>query len=114
MRADTASAADLRLLAWLKQHGAEHEKVRPPPPPRPRSLTLLHLMMRPLANTLQIDWPSTATVGGVRGAVAKEAIATNEHIMTIPRVLMMTPLAALESPELGPVFRDHGKIFVGA
>ena len=45
--------------------------------------------------------------------MAKEAIATNEHIMVIPRVLMMTPVAALDSPELGPVFRDHAKIFVG-
>jgi len=49
----------------------------------------------------------------VRGAVAIETIATGEHIMTIPRALMMTPVAALDSPELGPVFRDDAKLFVG-
>ena len=66
------------LLAWLRSNGASIDKI---------------------------EWPSYRTVGGVRGAVALVDIATEEAIFEIPHRLMMTPVHALESSEIGDMIR---------
>lgn len=54
----------------------------------------------------KIDWPSTKTVSGIRGGVAKEAIATDEHMIEIPIKLMMSPPAIFADPEVGVLLKS--------
>jgi hypothetical protein len=42
----------------------------------------------------KIDWPTYHTESGMRGAIARQDIATNEDILVIPHSIMMTPLHA--------------------
>ena len=65
------------FCAWLQENGATYPKI---------------------------EWPSTDTVGGCRGAKAKSRIDTNEVMMEIPAALMMSPMHAFADPVLGPVF----------
>ena len=52
----------------------------------------------------KIEWPSTDTVGGCRGAKATSHIGTNEVMMEIPVRLMMSPEHAFADPVLGKMF----------
>ena len=77
------------LKEWLKANGAKFDKV---------------------------DWPSTATVSGERGAVATGDIGTNEVILSIPANLLMAPPAARASA-LGEILENDnskdGKLLRG-
>ena len=57
----------------------------------------------------KIDWPSNETESGIRGAVALEDIATNEHMLEIPEHLMMSPPRAYES-DIGPYLKQNQDI----
>ncbi len=67
-------------MAWLQEHGARFKKI---------------------------EWPSYATESGVRGAVALADIDMDEDMVSIPEHLMLTPLVALEDPEIGHVFEEN-------
>ena len=73
---------DVRFKQWLTENGATWPKI---------------------------DWPSTATNSGMRGAVATEDIGTDEFLLEIPVQLMMSPLAAYAS-EIGPYLRKNADI----
>ena len=65
----------------------------------------------------KIDWPSTKTVSGIRGGVAKEAIATDEHMIEIPIKLMLAPPAIFADPEVGDLLKSaedmlHGDLLL--
>ncbi len=77
-----ADEDDIRFKQWLADNGAKWPKI---------------------------DWPSTATNSGMRGAVATEDIATNEFMLEIPARLMMSPLAAYAS-DIGPYLRQNSDI----
>ena len=77
------SSAD-RLVAWLQANGATFPKLQ---------------------------WPSYATVSGVRGVVAREAIAPGEKMLCVPEKLMITPPLAEASAELGAIYRSCPGIF---
>lgn len=79
--------AKLQLFcAWLKQHGASYPKI---------------------------EWPSTDTVGGCRGAKAVERIDANEVMLEIPIALMMSPVHAFADPILGKMFQSSQDILRG-
>ncbi len=59
----------------------------------------------------KIEWPSRGTVGGVRGAVALDDIATDEKMLCIPISLMITPPLCRASPELAPVYEHSSMLF---
>jgi hypothetical protein len=80
---DDVSAA-FRLVEWLKANGATFPKL---------------------------EWPSYATVSGVRGVVAREAIAPGEKMLCVPEKLMITPPLAEASSELGAIYRSCLGIF---
>ena len=61
----------------------------------------------------KVVWPSRATVGGVRGAVATGDIATNEPMMWIPHKLLISPPVARSSPHIGHVFIENERFFHG-
>ena len=61
----------------------------------------------------KIQWPSTDTVGGCRGAVATGNIATNEVMMEIPIKLMMSPLHAFKDPVVGALLHASKDILRG-
>eukprot|EP01033_Poteriospumella_lacustris_P020549 gene20549-15080_t len=65
-----------RFMEWLKENGATFPKI---------------------------DFPRNDTPSGIRGGIALEDIATNEHMMVIPAKLMMSPLHILADPIYGPV-----------
>lgn len=77
---------------WLRENGAHFEKI---------------------------EWPSADTNSGIRGAVALDDIATDEHMVTIPSKLMISPEHAFADSVAGEFFksnldilRGHSKIFV--
>ena len=49
----------------------------------------------------KIEWPSDATASGIRGAIAIEDINTNEHMISIPARLMLSPPIAYKDPDIG-------------
>jgi len=61
----------------------------------------------------KIDWPSSETESGIRGGVAKEAIASGEHMIEIPVHLMMTPVAALNDPVVGRILSSVTEMIYG-
>jgi hypothetical protein len=63
-----------RFLEWLIAHGARFPKI---------------------------NWPTTDTPSGIRGAIALEDIATNEFMLEIPENLMMSPPQILSHPSMG-------------
>ena len=61
----------------------------------------------------KIQWPSVDTVGGCRGAQAIEDIETNEAMIEIPIILMMTPLSAFEDPIVGKILKENQDFLKG-
>lgn len=81
------SDKDLGLFcAWLRENGCRYPKIA---------------------------WPSCATIGGMRGAVAVEDIETNEAMFEIPVKLMMCEINALEDPDIGSYLRQNEDIIQG-
>jgi len=74
------------LMKWLKDNGAVTEKVQ---------------------------WPAGTTVDGVRGAVARKDIGTNEPMFAIPFKVMMAAPHASESREIGAMVQAEQSILVG-
>lgn len=65
----------------------------------------------------KIDWPSTKTVSGIRGGVAKESIASDEHMIEIPIKLMMAPPVIFSDPDVGSLLKSvedmlHGDLLL--
>jgi len=87
---DKMDEARQRFCDWLQENGARYPKI---------------------------DWPSTETVSGIRGGVAKEAIATDEHMIEIPMNLMMSPPIAFADPDVGTLLKSvedmlHGDLLL--
>lgn len=80
------SEADALFLNWLSSNGAEFPKI---------------------------EWPSNETQSGIRGAVAKEDISTDEHMIKIPAKLMMGPPHACADPVYGEIFQQETDILSG-
>jgi len=78
--------AEDRFVKWLTDNGAKFPKIQ---------------------------WPARNTVGGVRGTVALDDIATDEHMLEIPTALMLSPPRARASPEIGHVFEENPALFAG-
>eukprot|EP00606_Chrysophyceae_sp_TOSAG23-5_P001479 GSChrysophyteH2.ASY1.ANO1.100.1 assembled CDS len=71
---------------WLKENGATYPKIQ---------------------------WPSTDTVGGCRGAMATESISSNEVMMEIPIKLMMSPMHAFQDPVVGSILHASQDLLRG-
>lgn len=54
----------------------------------------------------KIDWPSSITTSGIRGAVAKADIQSNENMIQIPIKLMISPLHIFDNEEIGPFLKE--------
>ena len=61
----------------------------------------------------KIQWPSTETESGSRGAVAIEPIATNEHMVEIPSHLLMSPPNAFADPDVGKELAESENMLYG-
>jgi hypothetical protein len=62
----------------------------------------------------KIDWPRSDTDSGIRGAIALEDIATNEHMLYIPINLMLSPPQILEQDsDIGKAIRESLDTLVG-
>jgi hypothetical protein len=61
----------------------------------------------------KIDWPSCNTESGIRGGIAKEAIATGECMIEIPVHLMMSPVAAFADPVVGHILSSVKDLLYG-
>lgn len=73
--------ADIQAFtAWLLENGARFDKI---------------------------DWPSNETIGGIRGAIARENISTNEVMLEIPHRLMMSEVHAFEDEEIGTLLKSQ-------
>ena len=49
------------------------------------------------SNFAKVDWPSSKTTSGIRGAVALDTIETDEFMIEIPAKLMISPPNAFDS-----------------
>jgi hypothetical protein len=65
------------------------------------------------ANFSKVEWPSADTNSGIRGAVALDDIATNEHMVSIPSKLMISPESAFADPVAGEFFKLNLDILRG-
>lgn len=54
-----------------------------------------------------IDWPSNQTASGIRGAIAREEILSNELMLEIPLRLMMCEVHAFEDEDIGIFLKDQ-------
>ncbi|CAM9164316.1 unnamed protein product [Scytosiphon promiscuus] len=81
--AEPAAMAEQQFLDWLRRHGAGIDSI---------------------------DWPSSETGSGIRGAVAKQDIEGGEHMVVIPRDLMMSESHAKADPQFGHVHRLHDRL----
>lgn len=61
----------------------------------------------------KIDWPSNNTDSGIRGAVARADIRTGEHMIEIPKHLMMSPPIIFADPEIGEACRTMKDVLHG-
>ena len=84
MCSTSTPSPDAALLEWLIEHGAVFPKL---------------------------EWPSFATVSGVRGVVALDDIAPGEKMIFVPQKLMITPPLAEASAELGDVYAACPAVF---
>lgn len=75
-----------RFMQWLRENGATFPKI---------------------------DFPRNDTPSGIRGAIAIEDIATNEHMLTIPYHVMMAPPQILAHQVLGPILRQASDLLKG-
>ncbi|CAM9206009.1 unnamed protein product [Ectocarpus sp. 4 AP-2014] len=73
-----AVSEEQEFLRWLRSHGAVIDCV---------------------------EWPSSETESGVRGAVARRYIAPGDHMVIIPHALMMSEFHAKADPKYGHVHR---------
>ncbi|CAM9299099.1 unnamed protein product, partial [Ectocarpus fasciculatus] len=71
------------FLRWLRSHGAVIDWV---------------------------EWPSSETESGVRGAVARRDIAPGDHMVIIPHTLMMSEFHAKADPKYGHVHRLNTRL----
>ncbi|CAN0530881.1 unnamed protein product, partial [Ectocarpus sp. 12 AP-2014] len=71
------------FLRWLRSHGAVIDCV---------------------------EWPSSETESGVRGAVARRDIAPGDHMVIIPHALMMSEFHAKADPKYGHVHRLNTRL----
>lgn len=78
------SAHEEEFLAWLRENGAQIDKL---------------------------DWPSRATISGVRGAVAVVDIEPNEPMLEIPQSLMIYPSVCFGCAALQPVYQAKWHFF---
>ncbi|RLN31653.1 hypothetical protein BBJ28_00004606 [Nothophytophthora sp. Chile5] len=58
----------------------------------------------------KLAWP-TATPNGLRGATATQDIATGEHMLCIPRQLLISEELCWRDPQLRRVFEDNRDVF---
>lgn len=61
----------------------------------------------------KIDWPSNDTESGIRGAVARSDIHTGEHLIEIPKHLMMSPPIIYADPDIGEAVRTMKDVLHG-
>lgn len=69
---------DALFLQWLSDNGAKFPKI---------------------------DWPSSKTDSGIRGAIATNTIETNEPMIVIPGHLMMSPPIIFADPDIGQLLK---------
>jgi hypothetical protein len=84
MDREIEEAGVTEFLGWLTDHGARFPNILGP-----------------------------SDVGCGRGAIALEDIMTNDYILEIPHVLMMTPLHAFEEPSIGHILFENKSILHG-
>ncbi|CAB1098425.1 unnamed protein product [Ectocarpus sp. CCAP 1310/34] len=78
-----AVSEEQEFLRWLRSHGAVIDCV---------------------------EWPSSETESGVRGAVARRDIAPGDHMVIIPHALMMSEFHAKADPKYGHVHRLNTRL----
>lgn len=75
-----------QFYKWLKENGARFDKI---------------------------EWPSSNTISGVRGAIALSKIETNETMIEIPKHLMMCPPTIFQDPLVGQKLQSSLDILQG-
>ena len=77
---------DAAFLAWLEKEGARFPSI---------------------------EWPSDKTESGIRGAVAKEDIETNQNMIEIPKHLIISPPIVYADKDIGSILEECADVIYG-